>query len=177
MKNFIELYKLINEAREYNNSKNIQLKTMKVELKGYSNLNNRHTLTIKSLKDPNIKGTIKFSELEDLKIVLKNLKNNIDLLNYINFNYRDNPNAYKLSQILTREVAALKKDLKPEEYGNLGLEFSIKSELEKEMDMQAKLAAQEAEAMGAAEGEPEATPEPPEDPPEEVEEDNLLYER
>ena len=140
MNKFYELYDLLNEKKDLNIQKVIKMKSMDVQVTAYSNHNDRNTLYMKSLKDPNIKGKIAFETEEDLKLMFGNLKDSIELLNYINYNYKTNSDAYKLSSILTREISALKKDLTPEEYDDLGLEFDIKSQLEKEIEAQAKLA-------------------------------------
>lgn len=175
---YTELIKLLeataSQPKPIESSKTLKLASMKVEVKMWSE-EEHHYIEIKSLKDPNIKGKIFYDTLSDLKLIYKELSDTVSFLNYLFFNSKNNPHAYKLSQIVSREISKLKQTLTPEEYQDLDLEFDIKTDIEREIEAQAQADAALAQAQPEEEPAPEA-PAPPA-PEDEVEENSILYDK
>lgn len=101
-------------------------------------------------RDPNIIGHVTYDSLEKAKMAFKNLKKLGPILNYMYYNMTNNDTAFKWAHIVNIEVQAEKKK-DPEEIEKDGINFTIKSDMEREAEMQAKLAAAEMDAMSGEE--------------------------
>jgi len=145
MQNFYELYDLLVEMKDFHREFILELESMKILIEMDSDRKNSHYLNIKSMKDPNIKGRIKFDSKKDLEMLFDTIQDPIDFLNYVHFNTLSSADAYKLTQIVSREITKLKVKYSEEEYDNLGLEFEVKSQLQKELELQVAAEAEVAE--------------------------------
>jgi len=92
MKKFKKFFELVNEANDKIKSiysVNRQLKSHKIKVEAIKNTGNgEYFLRVKSLKDPNIKGDIKYDSEEDVVLAAKNLKTVKDIMSFLNRNAR-----------------------------------------------------------------------------------------
>jgi hypothetical protein len=110
-------------------------------------------------RDPNITGFVKYENLEKAKMAFKHLTKLGPILNFMYYNMTNNDTAFKWSHIVNIEVSAEKKKTK-EEIEKDGINFSIKSDMEREAELQAAM-------MGAEMGE-----EPPGEVPPQLQKEN-----
>jgi hypothetical protein len=96
-------------------------------------------------RDPNIIGHVKYDDLEKAKMAFKHLTKLGPILNFMYYNMTNNDTAFKWAHIVNIEIQAEKKKSK-EEIEKDGINFTIKSDMEREAEMQAKM-------MGAEMGE------------------------
>jgi hypothetical protein len=127
------------------------------------------------LKDPNVKGHVRYSSIEDAKTAYDNLNELGDILNFMYYNMTNVDTAHKWSYVINNEIRAERKKTKDEIEAD-GLNFSIVSDEERLADIDAENEIEVANATDdAPEGEPEGEPE--EEPEESVLEEFVKKEK
>ena len=150
VKSFSEFYEEVTKNEPLTKVENLEVEEITIQLIDNDDLGSYIEMFLN--KDPNIAGKVRYESYEKAKMAWDNLNSLGDILNYMNYNMKNTDTAHKWAHIIGVEVAAIKK-LSPEEIKDIGLNFQIKSDLEREAEIQAKLAASEMEAAAEFEAE------------------------
>lgn len=105
-------------------SKNIQLVDSDVKI-SKKIVEDEYFIEIRSNLDPNMKGEVEYDSKEEMDIAFKNLNTVGDVLNYMNVNMKNYSSAFGWSDILSKEIVAMKRDMTEDEIADLKLDFKV----------------------------------------------------